>query len=85
VSEPGTWQEARARLETRKAELDEEIAAYPAPIPACDAQFNHLLELRAGLAAELKRLDVAIARNESAGDLKTYVKSCPFLAGEAGE
>lgn len=34
----------------------EEIRAYPAPIPACDAQYNFLLEEREALASELYRL-----------------------------
>jgi hypothetical protein len=32
----------RQMLEARRQALDEEIRAYPTPIPRCDAQFNHL-------------------------------------------
>lgn len=45
------------RLRKRIAELNAEIGAYPAPITGCDAQFNHLLEERARLNAELTRFE----------------------------
>jgi hypothetical protein len=35
--------------------VHEEIRSYPAPIPACDAQFNHLLKQRDALSSELVR------------------------------
>ena len=50
-------QELRRRIESRIARVAAEIRAYPAPIPGCDAQFNHLLEQRRLLARELARLD----------------------------
>jgi len=34
----------------------DEIRSYPAPIPACDAQYNYLLEEREGLSSELARV-----------------------------
>ncbi len=40
-------EEERKRLVAEKARIAEEIRSYPAPIPACDAQFNYLLERRA--------------------------------------
>jgi len=43
------------RLEEAKLSVDREIAAYPTPIPACDAQFNYLLEQRAKLWHHLER------------------------------
>ena len=33
-----------------------EIHAYPPPIPACDAQFNYLIEKRAVVAQELSKV-----------------------------
>ena len=47
----------RRALLARKAEVAAEIRGYPGPIPGCDAQFNHLLEIRRILAQELLRLD----------------------------
>ncbi len=49
-------EEALARLEARRRELDAEIRAYPTPIPRCDAQFNHLIEERARIVKELEDL-----------------------------
>ena len=46
----------RHLLEEEKRRLDEEIRAYPTPIPRCDAQFNHLFERRAEVVRELERL-----------------------------
>jgi hypothetical protein len=47
----------RDALTSRKAEVSAEIRNYPGPIPGCDAQFNHLLEVRRILAQELQRID----------------------------
>ena len=50
------WSDVRRRLLALMREVGAEISAYPRPITACDAQFNHLLELRRMLPAELARL-----------------------------
>ena len=44
-------------LATAKGRVSEAIRNYPPPIPACDQQFNHLLEERHRLGAALRRLD----------------------------
>ncbi len=49
----------RARLARMRAAVAAEINAYPPPIPACDAQFDHLLERREALSEALARLDAA--------------------------
>lgn len=46
----------RASLEARRKQLDEEIRAYPTPIPRCDAQFNFVREERSRIARELEAL-----------------------------
>ncbi len=51
------WSALRLRLAQMQEAAAAEIRAYPAPIPACDAQYNHLLERRAALADALARLD----------------------------
>lgn len=53
----------RAQLEQEKRRINEEINNYPPPIPACDAQFNYLLEERARILQELSRLDVRLDEN----------------------
>jgi hypothetical protein len=49
-------EELRTRLEARRRRLDDEIRAYPTPIPRCDAQFNHLFEQRARIVAAIEAL-----------------------------
>lgn len=51
------WDELRAHLVERDRELKARIHNYPAPITACDAQFNYLLEQRDLIRSELRRLD----------------------------
>lgn len=46
----------REHLENERRRVNEEIRNYPTPIPACDAQFNYLLEERARIAQEMERL-----------------------------
>ncbi len=53
------WQSFRLRLESLKETVAEEIRSYPPPIPACDAHYNYLLELRRILPQELARFDHA--------------------------
>lgn len=55
------WQRIRLQLESERDRVCHEIRDYPTPIPRCDAQFNHLLELRDSLVRALQRID------ESAG------------------
>jgi hypothetical protein len=55
------WQRIRLQLESERDRVCREIRDYPTPIPRCDAQFNHLLELRDSLARELRRFDESAA------------------------
>lgn len=43
-----------AHLRKEQERIRAEIHNYPPPIPACDAQFNYLLEQRARIAQELR-------------------------------
>ena len=47
-------------LEDERHRVNEEIRNYPAPIPACDAQFNYLLEERVRIAQELAGLKALV-------------------------
>jgi len=53
VAEVVAESEIRSLLEQQRVRIQEEIANYPPPITACDAQFNHLLEQRSRIAREL--------------------------------
>lgn len=59
--------------------MQQEISAYPPPVPACDAYFNFLLEQRAVLSDELRRLDEAIIESAASADpraaLDAFVES----------
>ena len=50
------WAALRRHLEGVSATVAAEIRTYPAPIPACDGQYSHLLERRTALAAALASL-----------------------------
>jgi hypothetical protein len=72
------WADLRRRLQLLAQQVGEEIHSYPAPITACDAQFNHLLELRRLLPQELARLDAA-ARSADAS-AEEFIRSSPLSA-----
>jgi hypothetical protein len=50
------WNRIRTHLENARAKIYEEIRNYPRPVPACDQQFNYLLEERARIGRELDRM-----------------------------
>lgn len=79
--------EIRAYLDNKRLQICAEISNYPPPIPACDADFNHLLEERARLGAEIGRLDAlhaeGLARGSYADLLDEFVSSSPYIDGEA--
>ncbi len=72
------WDALRARLARLQDTVAAEIGAYPAPIPACDAQYNHLLERRAALVEARARLDAA--REGGAGTPEDFLAATPVLA-----
>ncbi len=72
------WDGLRVRLAQLQEAVAAELRAYPAPIPACDAQYNHLLERRAALAEARARLDAA--RAGGAGTAADFRAATPLLA-----
>ncbi len=72
------WDALRARLAQLKETVAAEIRAYPAPIPGCDAQYNHLLERRAALANALAELETA--RETGAATAEDFLAETPVLA-----
>ncbi len=77
------WEAVRRHLEGVNASVAAEIRGYPAPIPACDAQFNHLLEQRRLLSRELTRLDAA--RKDGSSTLEAFVRASPVLDDAAAQ
>ena len=82
------WDRARAHLEQLKVRIADEINNYPPPIPACDAQFNYLLEQRGMIAEELTRLEAArlqsLARRDGAQAIAAFIASSRFIDEAAG-
>ena len=50
------------QLEKVKVRVNKEIGNYPSPIPACDVQFNYLLEERSKISVALKRVDTLLTK-----------------------
>ncbi len=78
----------RLWLEARYTETAQEIRGYPAPIPACDQHYNHLLALRRGYAQALRALDrVRSAGADSAdalGELIDILRQTVSLSDNKG-
>ncbi len=74
------WDALRARLEHMQEAVAAEIRAYPPPIPACDAQYNHLLERREALSEALARLDAD--RKDGAGPSRSLHAELSALAAD---
>ncbi len=72
------WDGLRARLVQLQEAVAAEIRAYPVPISACDAQYDHLLERRAALVEARAHLDAA--RESGAGTPEDFRASTPLLA-----
>ncbi len=72
------WHSLRIHLESLKDSVADEIRNYPPPIPACDAQFNYLLEQRRLLSLELARLECAA--RDRAGVVADFIDSSPLKA-----
>ncbi len=57
----------KVHLLAERDRVNEQIGAYPQPIPACDAQFNYLLDERTRISNLLKGVDTLLAKSESDG------------------
>ena len=75
--------EVQTLLEQEKRRINDEIAHYPPPIPACDAQFNYLLEQRGQISQELYQLRQAsaasVSQAETMNRLETFIKASAFI------
>jgi len=67
------WTRIHQQLEGEMRRVREEIRTYPAPIPACDAQYNFLLEEREALTSELYRLRELMTGGDSSQDPSSSV------------
>ena len=48
---------AKAELKAARRLIQEEMDEYPTPISGCDAQYNHLVGMRASIADALSALE----------------------------
>ena len=72
------WRSICADLENRRAAIHAEITAYPTPIPACDADFNYLLEERAKILHEMDIASSAARTREDSGQAAVAIEQ--FIA-----
>jgi hypothetical protein len=79
------WDALRQQLTALSQAVAAEIRTYPAPITACDAQFNRLLELRRALPAELQRLESAAADPAMSVDAFLHASPCAAELPQAVE
>lgn len=83
VSLEAAWLEIKSHLEAKKKQIQDEIVNYPPPIPACDVQFNYLLEERARITQELSRLQATSGKVQNDGDpagaIREFIRSCEYL------
>ena len=77
------WLEIRTHLEKEKNQIYDEIVNYPPPIPACDVQFNHLLEERTRITQELSRAREVSGKGSNYSDsirlIREFVESCTYI------
>ncbi len=71
----------KAQLESTRQRIIGEISSYPAPRPACDADFDQLLEERARIADELDRLYTAVNTGFADGcrQIENFIAASAFL------
>ena len=81
------WQTIKDHLENERQRINEEIRNYPPPIPACDAQFNYLLEERNRIAQELDRMkepaEQSLMQKDAIRYIDEFIKSSRFISSEA--
>ena len=85
MSVNSAWAAICRHLESEKSRVQEEIRNYPAPIPACDAQFNFLLEERENLSAEVARVlafkDEKFESDDARKSIHEYIGNSRFIVG----
>jgi hypothetical protein len=78
--------EIRGHLQHKREQITTEIRNYPPPIPACDAQFNYLLEQRARIEQALSQLDAlqkeGPAHHARIDVLDEFIQSSEYIPDE---
>lgn len=83
------WNRIREHLETQRAQILEDIVNYPPPIPACDQHYNYLLEQRAHISQELRRLNTLLQDRSASPDefklLDEFLTASAYIQDEAAQ
>ena len=79
----------RSHLEQQKRQIAQQILHYPPPIPACDVQFNFLLEERARVGQMLRQVDTWSSSSpidaQQIDWLNTFLTATPDLDSEIAQ
>lgn len=80
------WSRIRDHLENERHRIYQEIKNYPTPIPACDAQFNYLLEERANIVQEFDRLKAlsndSLSRRDHIKCIDEFIVLSNYITGK---
>jgi len=70
----------QSELEAKREALSRELSTIPPPVPACDVNFNRLLEDRAGVIDELQRLRRLLATGVDADRVRDFCQGSVWLS-----
>ena len=81
------WKMIHQHLDKEMRRVQDEIRSYPAPVPACDAQFNYLLEERESLSSELARarrfMNEEIDSEDARSSIDAFLNVSTYLGDSA--
>jgi hypothetical protein len=69
----------QAQLNATREAISRELCTIPPPVPACDVNFNRLLEDRARIVDELQRLGRLRAAHAGASELLAFCRASSGL------
>jgi len=70
----------QAELDARRIAISRELASIPPPVPACDVDFNRLLEDRGHIADDLQKLNRLIVAGEADEAILHFCRESLFLS-----
>jgi hypothetical protein len=73
----------RADLDGQRLAISRELCSIPPPVPACDVDFNRLLEQRAGIIDEMQQLKRMLASEADEGRLLDFCRASLALSPNA--
>ncbi len=79
------WAIIHRHLQEEIHRVHDEIRNYPAPIPACDAQFNYLLEAREVLSSELARVREFMNKDTDTEDMRSSIDAFLSFSNYLGD